>query len=259
MRIGKAMEKAEKIKEYNNEIKHVIGCIFANSHLVLDGRIADEFFLDSSMVDDPDTRYATVYITSDYGLCGNYNSLVIRQYAEFEKNDVKSYVVGKRGQKKIKGPHVVNVSEEDLEKSEIYEEMIDLFFERKIDGIRLVYHMFESMVKSHFTAEILLPFSDDEITVDMISDDDYIIDCNFNHLLGDIVSLYVKDKIYAGFVSGLAVENAQRQQITGESLKKIDELIYHHEIQMKKERRMAKVAELTEMILKGKSIGVEEE
>lgn len=255
MNIAGAMENIEKVREYEDDIKNVIGNILNNEHLILDKHISNSFFEKTSS--DKDVNF---YITSNFGLCGNFNSSVIKYYTLNGKS-YRNYVSGKKGIKKMQKSNDFHININDLQDVTIFEELVDLFFADEITGINIIYNKFITQDKNEFVVQQLLPFDRDELPEkkDVIGEADYIIECSFTKLLRDLITLYISDKVYIAHLSALATENAVRQQITTESLKKIDSEIVKWDLEQKKMRRMAKNDELMDMLIKGKSMEAKKE
>lgn len=248
MNIASAMENIERVREYEDDIKSVIGSILNNEHLILDNRISNNFFEKKSSELD-----VNFYITSNFGLCGNFNSSVIKHYSENNKS-YRNYVSGKKGMKKMTNKNDFMITMEDLNSVDIFKELVDLFFKNEITGINIIYNKFITQDKNQFVVQQLLPFSQEFLDDQGGKDVDYIIECSFVKLLSDLITLYLKDNVYMAHLSALATENAVRQQITTESLKKIDLEIAKYDLVVKKERRMQKNDELMDMLIKGKSM-----
>ncbi len=249
MKIAEAMENIEKVQQYEGEIKSVIGNILNNENLVLDNRISANFFEKQSS-----ERDINFYITSNFGLCGAFNSSVIKEYSANTRS-YRNYMSGKKGIKKLRGKNDFAITMEELGDIALFTEIVDLFFTGEITGVNVIYNRFITQEKNEFVVQQLLPFNKEELaSFEVNGDHDYIIECSFSKLLADILTLYLKDKVYIAHLSALATENAVRQQITNESLKKIDEDIIKLDLLKKKERRLAKNDELMDMLIKGKAM-----
>ncbi len=250
MKIAEAIENIERVRDYEAEIMHVIGSIFNNNNLILDNKINESFFEKTSS--DRDINF---YITSNYGLCGAFNSSVIKVF-ENNSRSYRNYMTGKKGIKKLKGKNDIALQMEDLDDIEMFSEIVDLFFQGEISGVNIIYNKFITQEKNEFVIQQVLPFNMEDLSTieNEAHGPDYIIECSFTKLLNDVMTLYLKDKVYIAHLSALATENAIRQQITTESLKKIDEDIIKYDLVLKKERRLKKNDELMDMLIKGKAM-----
>ncbi len=250
MKIADAINNIERVRDYEAEIMYVIGSVFNNHNLVLDNRINDSFFEKKSS-----ERDVNFYITSDYGLCGAFNSSVIKVF-ENNHRSYRNYMTGKKGIKKLKGQNDVAISMNDLNDIEMFTEIVDLFFDGEITGVNIIYNKFITQEKNEFVIQQVLPFNLDalEAVEHESNGPDYVIECSFTKLLKDLLTLYLKDKVVIAHLSALATENAIRQQITTESLKKIDEDIIKYDLVLKKQRRLKKNDELMDMLIKGKAM-----
>ncbi len=251
MKIAEAIDNIERVKDYEAEIMHVIANVFNNRNLILDNRINSSFFEKTSS-----ERDINFYITSDYGLCGAFNSSVIKVF-ENTPRSYRNYMTGKKGIKKLTRKEDVALVMDDLGNIELFTEILDLFFDGEITGVNIIYNKFITQEKNEFVVQQVLPFNMealDEIDEQIKQSPDYIIECSFTKLLKDLLTLYLKDKVVIAHLSALATENSIRQQITTESLKKIDEDIIKYDLVLKKERRLKKNDELMDMLIKGKAM-----
>jgi F-type H+-transporting ATPase subunit gamma len=116
-------------------------------------------------------RVMAVVITSDRGLCGSFNSNVIR-YAEralaawsAKKRDVNLVTVGKVGHRyfRFHGRGIERHAEDLLadlsfaRAAELAQYLVDRYVERKTDAVYLIYNEFKSVLRQHLVVEPLLP------------------------------------------------------------------------------------------------------
>jgi F-type H+-transporting ATPase subunit gamma len=124
-------------------------------------------------------KTAVILITSDRGLCGSYNSEVIKKLTQFAHSEsmihdsrVDIIAIGKVGAEYVRRYQLGNLVAEfnGFESNIDFEEIIPIskltngeFLAGKYDKVMLIYSHFESSLKQTAVAKQLLPISDEHI------------------------------------------------------------------------------------------------
>ena len=114
-------------------------------------------------------RDALLLISSNKGLCGSYNSALVKEVRRFVKDtdrEIKIYFVGRKG-KELLGDKMNVGKLFDFEKpvpifseiSQIGEEFGELFRKKEFDRILVAYNVFRSAIKVIPTVKQVLPFA----------------------------------------------------------------------------------------------------
>ena len=117
-------------------------------------------------------------ITGDRGLCGGYNSFMIKKaekrYKELEANgiDVDMVIIGDKGIKyferreyPIRATFMCGQNPNSKEALAISEELANSFLSGETDAVELLYTKFVSLIASEPSVRTLVPFSANEITM----------------------------------------------------------------------------------------------
>lgn len=117
-------------------------------------------------------------ITGDRGLCGGYNSMMIKKaearYKELEANGVECdmVLIGKKGIKyfqrrnfPIRKTYECGQNPTSKQALAISEELANTFLSGETDAVELLYTKFVSLIASQPSVRTLVPFSASEITI----------------------------------------------------------------------------------------------
>ncbi len=167
-KLRRAQEQAEAARPYAERMERVLGSLAAsvagkdNAPALLAGTGKSQTHL-------------LVVMTSDRGLCGGFNSTIVRQarrMARDLKNDgktVKILTVGRKGRDQMRREFASDIvgSLEDVGKpkltygaaEKIAERILAMFAAGEFDVCTLVYNKFKSAMTQIVTAQQLIPFA----------------------------------------------------------------------------------------------------
>ena len=138
----------------------------------LGGQVEDS--VNPLLVSRPLERVALIVVTSDRGLCGSFNTNIIKaavqhvraNYAEMsEGGKLKLICVGKKGYDyfikrdyKVVSKHIGLFAALDFGKARaIVEEFVFGYITREFDRVEIIYNEFKSVVQQRIVVEQLLP------------------------------------------------------------------------------------------------------
>ncbi|MCD9625046.1 F0F1 ATP synthase subunit gamma [Rhabdothermincola salaria] len=253
-RVVKAQDRAAASRPYAEEITAVI------LDLVRAGAARESTLLQS--YDDARTS-ALVVITSDRGLCGAYNSTVIRN-AEREILDRRAdgldyalYVVGKKAQSyfnyrgyKIEESFLGVTDQPDYEQARAIAEAVRQRFEagefREVD---LVYWRFLSAGTQEPVIRRFLPLQvDDGGDADGEPTSDLEYEPNPTVILDELLPRYIESRIYSALLDASASEHAARQRAMKAATDNAEELKITLARVMNRARQDAITTEIMEIV-----------
>ena len=121
-------------------------------------------------------RHLLLIITSDKGLCGGFNSNIIRKTAQYLKDNTQNenslIIAGKKGNDVFRNRPVTITQDiigwtkdfDYLKAQAIGENLAALFTEKKIDRVFMVYNEFKSVMQQEVVVEQLLPVVPEKTT-----------------------------------------------------------------------------------------------
>nr|WP_315020619.1 ATP synthase F1 subunit gamma [uncultured Aminipila sp.] len=212
-KLRRAKATFEKTTEYFHYITESIEDIFNNIN-----DVPQQYLVGNS--EAKTTCY--ILITSNRGLCGGFNSNVIKQaQALFKEDNEKPLIiaVGSKGKEYFEKRGYDIYSEylappEDisfLQTKQISNPVIDMYNSGQIDKVVLIYTSFKNSMEQEVKYETLLPF-DIENDPEVIKHEKQVeyepsVEAVFNYL----VPKYVEIKVYGAIVESATCEHAARR------------------------------------------------
>jgi F-type H+-transporting ATPase subunit gamma len=206
-------------------------------------------------------KIGLVLITSDKGLCGSFNSNLIKKTLNFikENRDKKIYFisVGKKGRdfiKRIKDINMeisyemigifpkVNYTHSNL----LSENIIKMYREKKISRVHIIYNEFKSMIKQEIKEYLFLPleykFNPNKDNTDFYFEPDKIT------LMEGLLIRYINSQVYRILLESQAAELSARMNAMENASENAGELIDALSLKMNKTRQAMITTELTEIV-----------
>lgn len=207
-----------------------------------------------------DAKQKTLYIvfTSDMGLCGAYNSNVLKEFHNHSKDvqDYETIVVGTKGISKLKyeGVEIYKEYHEgdfktDYELStEISRNIHDLFMNKEINNVKIILTKFKNPIMQY--VEVLDLFNLDNIikqegpakvlSVETVDDEAVI----FNQL----IEMYISSQVYYALLNSKASEYAMRRSSMETANKNSLELIDKLNLEINRLRQSIITQEIAEIV-----------
>lgn len=199
-------------------------------------------------------------ITSDRGLCGGFNSNILKALngylAEEEGNyeEIGLYNVGrkaseffKRREKNIKRDYInvlANVTYAVAE--ELSRELIGDFLEGEIDELIVYFNEFRSVISQRVTVEKLLP-----VEVERSEEDfpvEFILEPGKDEILASLLPRYLATQLFRYLLESAAGEHGARMTAMDAATNNASEMIDKLTLQMNRARQASITKELMEII-----------
>jgi F-type H+-transporting ATPase subunit gamma len=260
-RIVRAQGRVEAAVPYSDQITEVV-------HDLAEGGGA----IDSPLlVPRPEIRrVAHIVITADRGLCGAYNSSVLRAAeGEIEEHrelgrDSSVYVVGRKGESYFRYRRLpVEASFTGFSDQPSYEDARGIaaavrepFLDETVDMVQAIYTRFITVGSQEVVVRPLMP-----LDRAIVSEDDeprggheegpragYEFEPGPEEILERLLPRYVEARIYAALLNAAASEHAARQRAMKAASDNADELIVNLTRVMNRARQDAITTEITEIV-----------
>lgn len=207
-------------------------------------------------------RVAIVIFSSNSSLCGAFNSNVAKQFAQtlekYEKlgrEHILVYPVGKKIAKVCRkmGFPVEHNFEAMADKPgynatlDLSNELLQLYSDKNIDRVEIIYHHFVSKSTQRLTAETLLPIQLAK-PVKGAKNLDYIVEPDRQTLIEELVPKVLKLKIYTALLDSSASEHAARTLAMQTATDNATDLLQDLSLQYNKSRQQAITSELLDII-----------
>jgi F-type H+-transporting ATPase subunit gamma len=210
-------------------------------------------------VREPERNVVVIVVTADRGLCGAFNSNVIRAAQNFirERNfeSVELLTIGRKAGDFFKRrpiPIRENVFVAQALSIEVARKiadgLINDFIAEKIDGVYVVYNEFKSLIAQHVRAERLLPIvSEFEATPGQPSID-YLYEPGPEQILSDLLPKHIEFQLYRVLLESAAAEQGARMTAMEAATKNASDMINFLTLTYNRIRQAAITKEIIEMV-----------
>ena len=212
----------------------------------------------------PVEKVLVIVITSDRGLCGGYNSNLIKlarqvikeKYGSVSaKGNAQLMPLGKKGyehfsKNKFKViDHYWNIfSDLNFEKAAAAAKFaMDMFAKGEVDAVELVYSEFKNAATQKFTVEQFLPVKSTERKKGGIKAD-FIFEPDKNTLIEELIPKILNTQLYKAILDAHASEHGARMTAMDKATENAEELLKSLKISYNRARQAAITTELTEIV-----------
>jgi len=212
----------------------------------------------------PVEKVLIIVITSDRGLCGGYNSNLIKlvkqdikeKYTtQFAKGNVEILPLGKKGYEHFSKNNFKVVDRywnifsdlnfENVAAAAKY--AMDAFAKGDVDAVDLVYSEFKNAATQKFIAEQFLPVKKSENKKGS-SKADFIFEPGKDVLLQELMPKILNTQLYKGILDAHASEHGARMTAMDKATENANELLKSLKISYNRARQAAITTELTEIV-----------
>jgi F-type H+-transporting ATPase subunit gamma len=206
---------------------------------------------------------AIVLITSDRGLCGSFNTNLIKRALKLaeqkaaEGKTVKFYCIGKKGRDAVAKstfemplglPDAMSHYDFTLA-NQVGMQVIDGYLSGELDEVTVVYGKFINMVKQDPVALDILPIEAGEAEeVEEDSGAEYIYEPEVEGLLAELLPRFIKVQIYRGLLDTSASEHAARMTAMDNATRACDDLVDSLTLVYNKTRQAVITTELMDIV-----------
>ena len=211
-------------------------------------------------VPDNDTDVLVVYIGSDRGLCGGFNSQLLKATTteitrlQSEGKTVRMIVYGRKGLAHFSGlgvelidTHINNnpTMYEGLT-SELAQDLVARLTRNEFGTAYLAYNRFVTTMTQEPTLDQLLPMSVD--SGDEAAAGDYLYEPGGQEILDDLLPMAMRTRVFQAFLDTEAGEQASRMTAMDNATRNAGEMIDKLTLQYNRARQAAITKELIEII-----------
>ncbi len=201
-------------------------------------------------------------LTSDRGLCGAYNTNILRKAVEAVKQfkaegkDVKVNVVGRKGRdffRKRSAYTLGKVWSElgmiDYEKAaDVGKNIVDRFVAGETDEVYLLYNEFKSVMQQKVTLEKLLPVEPPAEADPFMAAVDYLYEPSAEAILSSILPKHIEVQVYRSMLESQASEMGARMTAMDSATRNAKDMIERLTLKFNKQRQAAITKEISEIV-----------
>lgn len=205
-----------------------------------------------------------IVVTSDRGLCGAYNSNIVKltrstieeKYKnQYSKGNVRIWNIGKKGWESLsKLGYKTDPTFKDLYLDLKFENVqaaaqaaIKAFENKEFDAVEIVYSQFKNAATQAFVSEQFLPIPKVENKV-TTKKSDFIFEPNKEDLIAELMPKILNTQLYKAVLDGNASEHGARMTAMDKASENANELLKSLKISYNRARQAAITTELTEIV-----------
>jgi F-type H+-transporting ATPase subunit gamma len=202
---------------------------------------------------------ALVVVTAQRGLCGAYNTNVIRlaeqRLRAAEPGSIQLVLVGKKGRDyfrrrsyPILATYVDFPAEASLDFArELTQDLTKLFLDGTVDRVEVLYTHFVNAIVRKLMTEVFLPVGGGE-TVGGSGDSGAIFEPDAESIFAELLPRYATAKLYAAIADARASEESARMVAMGSARKNAGELVDRLTLQRNRLRQALITREIAELV-----------
>jgi len=201
-------------------------------------------------------------LTSDRGLCGAYNTNILRKAAEAVREmkaagkEVTVNVVGRKGRdffRKRQGYKLGNMWTDtgmvDYGKAaEVGKNIVQRFAAGETDEVWLLYNEFKSVIQQKVTLEKLLPVEPPTEADPFMAAVDYLYEPSAADILGSILPKHIEVQVYRSMLESQASEMGSRMTAMDSATRNAKDMIERLTLKFNKQRQAAITKEISEIV-----------
>jgi len=203
-----------------------------------------------------DCKRALVVVTADRGLCGSFNSLVIKAAMQHLKEHPATDLIciGKKGTDIFKKRSVKMIksytglfNEMNFSVSaEIAGELKESFFTKEYDQIEVIYNEFKSVMQQNVIHKQVLPVQENE-NMEGISKLEYLYEPDQEEVTAELSSKYIDVEIWRILLESSAAEQGARMTAMDSATDNATDLIHSLTLEYNMVRQAAITNEIIEI------------
>lgn len=228
--------------------------------------LSDEVSMDDELQNgkrDPE-KVVIIAITSNKGLCGGFNSSVIKEahrlvkekYSkQLEAGNVQFILLGKKGKDQLgKFYPVMHSDEQIIDKAEfsaiasIADELMDKFIKKEIDRVDVIYNQFVNSATQKLTVEQYLPVYLPENKGDKTLKNNFIFEPSKEELLKTLIPRILKLQLFKMLIDSIASEHGARMTSMSKATDNANEMLNELRLKYNNARQTSITSELIEIV-----------
>ena len=261
-KLRKAQENAEKGRPYSEKMNNII--------LNLSNNIADKENAPKLLVGTGNKKnYLCVVLTADRGLCGGFNTNIVKKAKSFfnkiiaEGKSLKIINVGSKGYdqlKRVYGNQIIEkISFKDskvanyLDAEIVGKRIIELFEKKDFDICTIFYNQFKNVITQIPQEQQIIPLKSSEVKENSV-DDNYEFEPEEDEILSNLLPKNISTQIFKAMLENSASEQGSRMSAMDSATRNAGELVDKLTINYNRSRQAAITKELIEIISGAESL-----
>jgi len=261
-KLRRAQESAEKGRPYSDKMNNII--------LNLSNNISDKDNAPKLLAGSGENKvHLCVVMTSDRGLCGGFNTNIIKKAKTYfqkildDGKTLKIITVGSKGYDQLKRSYKGNIIEKVSFKESKYANyfdadkvakiIIDKFEKKEFDICAIFYNQFKNVITQIPQEQQIIPLKVSEIEGNS-SEDSYEFEPEEDEILSNLLPKNISTQIFKAMLENSASEQGSRMSAMDNATRNAGEMVDKLTIQYNRSRQAAITKELIEIISGAESL-----
>ena len=261
-KLRRAQESAEKGRPYSEKMNNII--------LNLSSGISDKENAPKLLSGSGNDKvHLCVVMTSDRGLCGGFNSNIIKKAKSYfaklveEGKDLKIITVGSKGNDQLKRAYgdkiIANISFKESKNANYFDAekvgkmVIEKFNAEEFDVCTIFYNQFKNVITQIPQAQQIIPLNVENSEEDK-SEDSYEFEPDEDEILSNLLPKNISTQIFKAMLENSASEQGSRMSAMDNATRNAGEMVDKLTIEYNRSRQAAITKELIEIISGAESL-----
>jgi F-type H+-transporting ATPase subunit gamma len=261
-KLRRAQESAEKGRPYSEKMNNII--------LNLSSGISDKENAPKLLSGSGNDKvHLCVVMTSDRGLCGGFNSNIIKKAKSYfaklveEGKDLKIITVGSKGNDQLKRVYsekiIANISFKESKHANYFDAekvgkmVIEKFEAEEFDVCTIFYNQFKNVITQIPQAQQIIPLNVENSEEDK-SEDSYEFEPDEDEILSNLLPKNISTQIFKAMLENSASEQGSRMSAMDNATRNAGEMVDKLTIEYNRSRQAAITKELIEIISGAESL-----
>jgi len=261
-KLRRAQENAEKGRPYSDKMNNII--------LNLSNSISDKENSPKLLVGSGEEKvHLCVVMTSDRGLCGGFNSNIIKKAKLFfqktldQGKTLKIITVGSKGYDQLKRNYKSNIIEKIsfkdskhvnyFDADKVGKIIIDKFIKKEFDICTIFYNQFKNVITQIPQEQQIIPLNTQK-NENISSEENYEFEPEEDEILDNLLPKNISTQIFKAMLENSASEQGSRMSAMDNATRNAGEMVDKLTIQYNRSRQAAITKELIEIISGAESL-----
>ena len=261
-KLKRAQESAEKGRPYSEKMNNVILNL---SNGISDKETAPKLLSGTGK----DKIHLCVVMTSDRGLCGGFNSNIIKKAKTYfgeilkEGKELKIITVGSKGNDQLKRQYgnkiIENISFKNSKNANYFDAekvgriIIEKFEKEEFDICTIFYNQFKNVITQIPQAQRIIPLNTESADENKLKDS-YEFEPDEDEILNNLLPKNISTQIFKAMLENSASEQGARMSAMDNATRNAGEMVDKLTIQYNRSRQAAITKELIEIISGAESL-----
>ena len=261
-KLKRAQESAEKGRPYSEKMNNVILNL---SNGISDKENAPKLLSGTGK----DKTHLCVVMTSDRGLCGGFNSNIIKKAKSYfaklseEGKDLKIVTVGSKGSDQLKRVYsdkiIAHISFKESKNANYFDAekvgkmVIEKFEAEEFDVCTIFYNQFKNVITQIPQSQQIIPLKT-ENSEENKSEDSYEFEPDEDEILNNLLPKNISTQIFKAMLENSASEQGSRMSAMDNATRNAGEMVDKLTIEYNRSRQAAITKELIEIISGAESL-----